>query len=155
MTRFANLRKFASFRFFRFTHLRKTACFGIFLFTSACSGVPLRAKHDLIGMSRSDLIACAGVPDNAATLPDGEVLQWRQDQQVQGPLTLKGPFSLELDLSGHGTCHFVARVKNGRITQIEYTGPSDTLLGRYAACAPMVQACENWRKESLQMQGNL
>ncbi|WP_086639345.1 hypothetical protein [Acetobacter okinawensis] len=139
----------------RFTHLRKTACLGLFLLTSACSGLPLRAKHDLIGMPRSDLIACAGVPDNVAALPDGEVLQWRQDQQVQGPLTLKGPFSLELDLSGHGTCHFVARVRNDRVAQIEYTGPSDTLLGRYAACAPMVQACENWRKESLQMQGNL
>lgn len=124
-----------------FTHLRKTACFGLFLLTSACSGLPLRAKHDLIGMPRSDLIACAGVPDNAVTLPDGEVLQWRQDQAVQGPLTFKGPFSLELDLSGHGTCHFVARVRNNRVAQVEYTGPSDTLLGRYAACAPLVRAC--------------
>ena len=142
MIRFANLRKFASFGVSRFTHLRKTACSGLFLFTSACSGLPLRAKHDMIGMDRSDLIACAGVPDNAATLPDGEVLQWRQDQQMQGPLTLKGPFSLELDLSAHGTCHFVARIRNGRVAQMEYTGPSDTLLRRYAACAPLIRACE-------------
>jgi hypothetical protein len=126
----------------RFRNWRKVAYCGLFLLTSACSSLPLRAKHDLIGMGRSDLIACAGVPDNAATLPDGEVLQWRQDQQVQGPLTLKGPFSLELDLSGHGTCHLVARVKNGRVAQVEYTGPSDTLLGRYAACSPLVRACE-------------
>ncbi|MGG6429381.1 hypothetical protein ACQ5TV_05295 [Acetobacter ghanensis] len=109
---------------------------------SGCSTVPMRAKHDLIGMPRSDLIACAGVPDNAASLPDGEVLQWRQDQQVQGPLTLKTPFSMELDVGGHGTCHFVARLRQGRVAQVEYTGPSATLAGPYAACRPLVLACE-------------
>ena len=149
MIRFANLRKFASFRFFRFAHLPKTACFGLFLFTSACSGLPLRAKHDLIGMPRSDLIACAGVPDNATALSDGEVLQWRQDQQVQGPFTIKGPLSLELDLSGHGTCHLVARLRQGRVTQVEYTGPSGTLLGPYSACRPLVLACEQQARFTL------
>lgn len=116
---------------------------------SACANVPLQAKHDLVGMARSDLIACAGVPDNAATLPDGEVLQWRQDQQVQGPFTLKGPMSLELDLSGHGTCHFVARLRQGRVTQVEYTGPSGTLLGPYSACRPLVLACERQARLTL------
>ncbi|MCI1909011.1 MAG: hypothetical protein LKI99_04775 [Acetobacter fabarum] len=126
----------------RFTNWRKAACCGLFLLTSACSSLPLRARHDLIGMDRSNLIACAGVPDNVATLSDGEVLQWRQDQQVQGPFTLKGPMSLELDLSGHGTCHFVARLRQGRVAQVEYTGPSGTLLGPYSACRPLVLACE-------------
>ncbi|MFT8506605.1 hypothetical protein [Acetobacter sp.] len=126
----------------QFVNLRKFASFGLLLLASACSSLPLRAKHDLIGMGRSDLIACAGVPDNVATLPDGEVLQWRQDQQVQGPLTLKGPFSLELDLSGHGTCHVIIRLRQGHVINVEYTGPSDTLLGHYAACVPLIQACE-------------
>lgn len=126
----------------RFTNWRKAACCGLFLLTSACSSLPMRAKHDLIGMNRSDLIACAGVPDNAASLPDGEVLQWRQDQQVQGPFTIKGPLSLELDISGHGSCHFVVRLRQGRVSQIEYTGPSSTLLGPYSACQPLVLACE-------------
>ena len=125
----------------QFANLRKFASLGLLLLASACSSLPLRAKHDLIGMDRSDLIACAGVPDDAATLPDGEVLQWRQDQQVQGPLTLKGPFSLELDLSGHGTCHFVARIRNGLVIQVEYTGPSNTFLGKYAACTSLINAC--------------
>ncbi|MCP1229259.1 hypothetical protein [Acetobacter fabarum] len=126
----------------QFVNLRKFASFGLLLLASACSSLPLRAKHDLIGMGRSDLIACAGVPDNVATLSDGEVLQWRQDQQVQGPLTLKGPFSLELDLSGHGTCHVIIRLRQGHVINVEYTGPSDTLLGHYAACVPLIQACE-------------
>ncbi|OUJ06671.1 hypothetical protein [Acetobacter malorum] len=109
---------------------------------SACSSLPTRAKHDLIGMSRPDLIACAGVPDNREPLPDGEVLEWRQDQQVQGPLTIKTPLSLELDIGGHGTCHMVARIQAGRVAQVEYTGPSATLAGPYAACRSLVLACE-------------
>ena len=114
------------------------------LLLSACASIPDHARHDLVGMDRSDLIACAGVPDSAASLPDGEVLQWRQDQQVQGPFTLKGPLSLEIDLGGHGTCHFVARIHSGRVVQVEYTGPSGTLLGPYAACRPLVLACEQF-----------
>lgn len=120
------------------------AALALALLLSACASIPDRARHDLLGMDRSDLIACAGVPDNREAMPDGEVLQWRQDQQVQGPFTLKGPMSLELDLSGHGTCHFVARLRQGRVAQVEYTGPSGTLLGPYSACRPLVLACERW-----------
>lgn len=131
----------------RFVNLRKFASFGLLLLASACSSLPMRAQHDLIGMDRSDLIACAGVPDNVATLPDGEVLQWRQDQQVQGPLTFKGPFNLELDLSGHGTCHAIVQLRQRHVIKVEYTGPNDTLFGHYAACVPLIQACENSRLE--------
>lgn len=116
--------------------------FCLLLFLTSCSSIPVQAKHDLIGMPRSALIACAGVPDNVAALDDGEVLQWRQDQAVQGPFTIKGPFGLEVDLSGHGTCHVVARLHEGRVAQVEYTGPSSTLLGPYSACRPLVAACE-------------
>lgn len=114
------------------------------LLLSACSTVPTRARHDLIGMPRADLIACAGVPDNRVVLPDSEVLEWRQDQAVEGPLNIKTPISLELDIGGRGTCHLVARLRQGRVAQIEYTGPSATLTGPYAACRPLVLACERW-----------
>lgn len=111
---------------------------------ASCSSIPTQARHDLIGADRSALIACAGVPDNREALPDGEVLEWRQDAQVQGPLTLKTPLSFELDIGGHGTCHLVARLRQGHVVQIEYTGPSATLSGPYAACRPLVLACEKW-----------
>ena len=90
-----------------------------------------------------------GVPDNAVSLPDGEVLQWRQDQQVQGTCTIKGTFFLELDLSGHGTCHLVARMRQGRVAQVEYTGPSGPMLGPYSACRPLVLACEKQARLAL------
>ena len=123
-------------------------------FLASCSSLPRKAQHDLVGMPKADLLGCAGVPDRQALIEGGEVLEYRQDQQVQGPLTLKGPFNLELDLSGHGTCHFVARMSKGRVAQVEYTGPSDTLLGRYAACVPLVRSCEQQRPKGLQKQDN-
>lgn len=109
---------------------------------AACSSIPRKAQRDLIGLPKPALLACAGVPDRQAIIDGGEVLEYRQDQQVQGPFTIKGPFSLELDLSGHGTCHFIVSLKHGYVAQIEYTGPSSTLMGPYSACRPLVHSCE-------------
>ncbi|MFT8591301.1 MAG: hypothetical protein ABF746_08785 [Acetobacter orientalis] len=109
---------------------------------AACSSIPRRAQHDLIGLPKSALLACAGVPDRQALIEGGEVLEYRQDQQVQGPLTIKTPVNFELDIGGHGTCHMVVTLRSGLVAQIHYTGPSATLLGRYAACTPLVRSCE-------------
>lgn len=112
------------------------------LLLSSCASIPTRAKRDLIGISRDDMLACAGVPDRKEAIFDGEVLEWRQDQAVEGPLNIKTPFSFELDIGGRGMCHLVARMRHGLVAQIEYTGPSSTLSGPYAACRPLVVACE-------------
>ena len=92
-------------------------------------------------MPRSDLISCAGVPDKSVMLPDREVLQFEQNQQVQGPLDIKGPMSLELSLGGKGTCHAVVTLRKGVVSGVGYTGPSGTLLGPYAACVPILRGC--------------
>ena len=108
---------------------------------SSCSGMAAQARTELIGMPRSDLISCAGVPDKSVTLPDREVLQFEQNQQVQGPLDIKGPMSLELSLGGKGTCHAVVTLREGIVSGVGYTGPSSTLLGPYAACVPILKGC--------------
>ena len=102
----------------------------------------------MIGMPRSDLISCAGVPDKAVTLPDREVLQFEQNQQVQGPLDIKGPMSLELSLGGKGTCHAVVTLREGVVSGVGYTGPSGTLLGPYAACVPILSGCISQRERT-------
>ncbi|MBB3882598.1 hypothetical protein [Acetobacter oeni] len=112
------------------------------ILVSACSlAVPERARHDLPGMSRADLVACAGVPDARETLPDGEVLEWKQDNDTQGAIDLKTPLSFELDIGSHGTCHAVARLRDGKVVSLVFTGPSATLLGPDAACGPLVRSC--------------
>lgn len=110
---------------------------------SACSSIPRKAQHDLIGLPKPALLACAGVPDRQAVIDGGEVLEYRQDQPVQGPLTIKTPVNFELDIGGHGTCHMIVTLHSGLVAQIYYTGPSATLLGRYAACTPLVHACQS------------
>ena len=113
------------------------------LLLTACSATPLKARHDLIGLKREDLIACAGVPDSRETLSDGEVFEYKQTQQVESPLNIKGPMSLELDLGGRGLCNAIFRLKDGKVSQLEYTGPSATLLGPWTACEPLIKACEH------------
>ncbi|MBV1835677.1 hypothetical protein KUA11_02420 [Acetobacter estunensis] len=108
---------------------------------AGCSSLPSRARHDLIGHTRADLVSCAGVPDQDEIRDGQEVLVWRQDQPVQGPLDLKTPFSFELSLGGHGTCHVTATVQDGVVTRIAYSGPSATLEGPNAACGPVVRGC--------------
>lgn len=114
----------------------------IVLILAGCSAVPLAAKQDLQGLERSALISCAGVPDAREALPDGEVLEYKQTQQVESPLNIKGPMSLELDLGGKGLCNAIFRIKNGKVVSLEYTGPSATLFGRWSACEPLIKACE-------------
>ena len=111
------------------------------LLTCSCSGLATQARTELIGMQRSDLISCAGVPDKSVSLPDREVLQFEQNQQVQGPLDIKGPMSLELSLGGKGTCHAIVTLRRGVVSGVGYTGPSGTLLGPYAACVPILRGC--------------
>lgn len=125
----------------------KTLCLllFVFVFVTSCAGSALRAKKDLIGLSRSDLIACAGIPDGAMTLKDEEVLEWKQEQPTQGSFSIKTPFSFEIDLGPNGLCHVVARLRLGFVIQIAYTGPSTTILGPYHACWSLVSACVNWR----------
>lgn len=114
---------------------------GLLGLQAACSTLPDRARHALVGLSRADLVSCAGIPDQDEIRDGQEVLVWRQDQPVQGPLDLKTPFSFELSLGGHGTCHVMATLRSGHVQKIVYSGPSATLEGPNAACGPVVRGC--------------
>lgn len=108
---------------------------------SACTTIPTRARHDMLGLSRADLVACAGVPDMQENRDGQEVLTYRQDQAVQGPFDLETPFSFELSVGGHGTCRATVALREGRVVRVTYSGPSATLAGRDGACAGVVRGC--------------
>lgn len=107
------------------------------LFMSGCAGKP----QGLIGITEPDLYSCAGVPDSYVDLGDRVIMEYKQTQDVQGPLSLKGPFSLALDLGGKGTCNAIFTIKGNVVTGVSYSGPSRTLMGGYAACVPLVKGC--------------
>ena len=106
-----------------------------------CVTMPQRAKIELIGMSRGDLLSCAGVPDKREELPDREILQFEQNDDVQGAVKVSTPFSFDVELGGEGTCHAVITLREGVVSSVGYTGPSRTLLGPYAACVPILRGC--------------
>lgn len=115
--------------------MKRLLCVAVLL--SGCAGQP----SGLIGITRPDLYSCAGVPDTHATLPDREIMEYKQTQNVEGPLSFKGPFSLALDVGGKGTCNAIFTVQDNRVTGVSYSGPSATLMGPYAACVPLVKGC--------------
>lgn len=113
---------------------------------AGCVGVPEKAKTDLVGMGKEDLYSCAGVPDVRDQYNGVEIFEYKQTHQVESPLNLKGPFSLELDLGGKGLCNAIFRIENSKVVRLEYVGPSATAFGPLAACEPLIKACENFVK---------
>lgn len=80
---------------------------------------------------------------------DGQdVLVWKQDQQVDGPVSITTPFLFGVSIGGRGTCHVIATLKDDRVSRIAYTGPSTTLNGPLAACAPLISECEAFARKA-------
>ncbi|WP_174766809.1 hypothetical protein [Acetobacter indonesiensis] len=123
------------------------------LLLSGCKSAAQHARHDLVGLTRPELISCAGVPDAREDRDGQEVLVWKQDQNVDGGVSVSTPFLIGLSIAGRGTCHFVATIRDGKVRRISYTGPSQTLYGPLAACEPLVRDCEAYiRTERTQTQ---
>ncbi|MCH4091222.1 hypothetical protein [Acetobacter sp.] len=81
---------------------RLSAVMGLIGLQAACSEIPNQARRQLIGFTRADMVSCAGIPDQDEIRDGQEIMVWRQDRPVQGPLDLKTPFSFDLSL-GEGT----------------------------------------------------
>ncbi|BCI67862.1 hypothetical protein EDC15_10769 [Acetobacter aceti NBRC 14818] len=106
-----------------------------------CTTIPTEAQHDLIGVSRSDLVACAGVPDQDETRDNQEVLVWKIEKSGSGSFSISAPFDISMTINTNGACHVIASVRDGKVARVAYTGPSSTWQGKDAACAPVLRAC--------------
>lgn len=116
------------------------------LLLTNCHSVAHKARTDLIGLTRPELLSCAGVPDAAETRDGQEVLVWKQDQNVDGGVSISTPFLIGVSIAGRGTCHFVATLRDGKVSRVSYTGPSQTLYGPLAACEPLIRDCEHYAR---------
>ncbi|AQS84219.1 MAG: hypothetical protein ABF876_04485 [Acetobacter aceti] len=106
-----------------------------------CSTIPAEAQHDLLGLSRSDLVACAGVPDQDETRDDQEVLVWKIEKSGRGSFSISAPLDISMTINTSGACHVIASVRDGKVARLAYTGPSSTWQGKDAACEPVLRAC--------------
>lgn len=108
---------------------------------AACNVIPEQARQQLIGVKRSDLVSCAGVPDHEERQDGQDVLVWLNEKTSGGSLSLSVPFDLSLTFNSQGACHVIATVRDGTVVKLAYSGPARTWEGENALCAPVLRAC--------------
>ena len=108
-----------------------------------------KAQEELVGMSRSDFYACAGLPNRSQELAGSEY-----DTYDYQPFTPDNSFSATLPLIGGigigsgGTCHATAIFKDDVLTTLNYAGDTGGILGHVADCISIVDHCQDGAKEA-------
>ncbi|MBN8901879.1 MAG: hypothetical protein J0H57_12660 [Rhodospirillales bacterium] len=95
----------------------------------------------IMGMSRPDLEACLGVPDQHDSLGDTDILTWNSTSTAARGVSVGLPVLGDLSLSGGGSCHAVVRLERGVVTEVRYTGENGAPLAPQSYCAPIVRSC--------------
>ncbi|NHN88984.1 hypothetical protein [Acetobacter conturbans] len=122
--------------------MKEIFCLCLFvLMLAGCSTIPDRARHEMVGLTRPDLVACAGIPDQEETRDGQEVLVWKIEKTDGGSLSVSMPFDMSLTFSSSGSCHVIASLRGNKVMRLAYTGPARTWLGADAVCAPVLRAC--------------
>jgi hypothetical protein len=101
-------------------------------------------SHSLIGMTVSDLITCAGVPDKTIKLTDEVLLmQWQTADSSKPAFDLTIPVLGSLQLGTAGSCRMTADIlREGTVADVDFPGASSSMWeGPYASCAPLAQEC--------------
>ena len=117
------------------------------------------------GHTLAELEQCAGKPTAADALADGSsIAQWdyaEPNSTASAPVLvgvaadlvdmamapvaplalLAGAGSPSVSMSTAGACHAIATVRDGRVTQLRYSGPNGGLSGPDAVCAPIMREC--------------
>lgn len=124
------------------------------------------AQQAIVGMSRSDLLSCAGTPDRSREIVNGEILTYeslRQDRPIDAhtPVftnsTRSGVLSGTTTGGGFGASSTIERnirsdyceasftVINGTVTSVDYRSPGGFRIGgfgtRHSECADIVASC--------------
>ena len=108
-----------------------------------------KAQEDLVGMSRTDFYACAGLPNRTLVLNGAEY-----DTYDYQPFTPDDSFSATLPLIGGigfgagGTCHATAIFRDDTMTALNYAGDTGGILGHVADCISIVNHCQDGAKEA-------
>jgi hypothetical protein len=98
-----------------------------------------RARHELVGMQMVDLEACLGVPDQHASFGNTDILTWYATSSSN--ISYGIPFIGGVTGSNGGNCHATARLENGRVIELRYTGEKNATGAASAYCAPIVRSC--------------
>lgn len=111
----------------------------------------LRGKSALLGLSKTQVRMCAGLPNKTISDDGNEI--WSYERAVAGgasislptlptnfaiPLAIPGPSFSQSNVS---YCHAQVRFVEGRVVEVAYAGATDILNARDAACGQVVKGC--------------
>jgi hypothetical protein len=122
--------------------LLRLLCLGPLLLT-ACAVQDSRIAHEaetrLMGMAEVDLESCLGVPDQHSTFGNTDVLTYYATSTSSDSWSIPviGGFSF----SNGAYCHATFQLRDGRVTQILYSGEKNATLAPDAYCAPIMRTC--------------
>lgn len=97
------------------------------------------ARTRLLGMKEVDLVACLGGPDQHMSYPGTDVLTWYATSSSS--LAFSVPVVGGLSGSNGGYCHLTARIDDGLVSHIIYSGEKNATLAPNAYCAPILRSC--------------
>jgi hypothetical protein len=108
------------------------------------SQVATRAQTELIGMSKKELLSCAGVPVRQERVDDLEFLTYTGggDSDSLGYATQTSTSSaVVISKRKHRYCEATFILKDGLIQKINYRGRTGGLMSRGEQCAFIVEGC--------------
>ncbi len=127
--------------------IRRSVLPAALLVLTGCSALPERARHQLVGTTLPDLVACAGRPESRMRVGvDDWVLGWAPvttaTPAITGAVPVLGDLAKPtISANASATCRMSARMRGGRVVSLHYVSTSSLPLGAKSACAPIVRDC--------------
>lgn len=103
-----------------------------------------RAQSELIGMSKVDLLSCAGVPARQAQAGDIEFLTYEGGGDSSAASVATAVSTSVAVVAGkrlHRYCEATFALKNGTVQRVTYQGRTGGLLTPGEQCAFIVEGC--------------
>jgi len=101
-----------------------------------------RGKHQLTGLTPTEMRMCAGHPASIAPVERGEVWVYEHGATQSG-ISLVSPvlYGVQLNQPGGGYCRVQLRFVDRRVAEVVYAGATDAWGARDAVCAPIIRTC--------------
>jgi hypothetical protein len=103
------------------------------------SHIAQNARTRLMGMSEADLQSCLGSPDQHSTFGSTDIITYYATSSSSTSYSV--PIIGGLSFSNGGYCHATFTVKDGRVTDLIYSGEKNATLAPDAYCAPIMRTC--------------
>ena len=99
-----------------------------------------RARSELIGLSKPELLQCAGVPNR--TMSDGNAFFMTYDNSQTGQSGITMPIiGGGINLVGDEYCRATFKLVDDRVASVSYAGNTGNILGSLAMCGFAVATC--------------